>query len=148
MASEYVLRIPLNRHIITTERSFAAVLEDMRRALRGSESRSALNGYVLPAETTDTGARPVVGHQTRLIIDRPESTDELVRCLPDASAYYPASVLLQLEKDGACLAYDSVASAISVYQDEEAQSIAELFDAEVLALLRRVADPQLGMEGL
>jgi hypothetical protein len=133
LASEYVLRIPLDRHIITTQRSFDAVVEDMRRALRGSDSRTELNGYVMAA-----------GHQVRLIIDRPEATDQLVRCLPDADAYCPASVLVQVAEEGACLAYDSVASAISVYQDEEAQAVAELFDAEVLALLRRVADPQPG----
>ncbi|MEY9894456.1 hypothetical protein ABIA31_008142 [Catenulispora sp. MAP5-51] len=136
MASEYVLRIPLDRHVITTQRSLAAVLEDIRRVLHDSASRSALQGHLVAA-----------GHQVRLIIDRPEATDELVRCLPDAGAYCPATVLVQAAGDGACLAYDSVASAISPYQDEEALAVAELFDAEVLSLLRRVAEPAPGESG-
>ncbi|MFI7132108.1 hypothetical protein ACIBQ1_40980 [Nonomuraea sp. NPDC050153] len=38
MASEYVLRIPLERHIINTRRPFAAVIEDIRDAVGSSEA--------------------------------------------------------------------------------------------------------------
>jgi hypothetical protein len=50
------------------------------------------------------------------------------------------AILVQQAADGGTrLLYDSVASAISIYQDEESLAVAHGVDAEVLALLRRVA---------
>lgn len=116
-------------------------MADIRLALCGPEPSSDLRGRVMSDDTAQSPARDG-GRRARLTMERPDSTDELVRCLPDACVYYPATVLVQAWNDGAALAYDAVASAVSVYRDEEAQAVAEHFDTEVLTLLRRVADPR------
>lgn len=70
----------------------------------------------------------------------PAASRDLVRFLPDAGTSCPVAIHVQQAADGGTrLLYDSVAGAVSVYQDEESLAVARGFDAEVLARLRRVA---------
>ncbi|MCX5554541.1 hypothetical protein [Streptomyces sp. NBC_00038] len=167
LVSEYVLRIPIERHVLNTRRSFTAVIQDIRETLGTSEA-----GIQLRRRTTaGKRARPVrrvnstlaqvrlIGiaeleisgswgreHGTsrliRLLVDMPTASGDLVRFLPDAGASCPAAILVQqIADDGTRLIYDSVASAVSIYQDERSLTVARELDAEVLALLRRIANP-------
>ncbi|GAA4631466.1 hypothetical protein GCM10023196_060990 [Actinoallomurus vinaceus] len=164
MASEYALRIPLERHVINTERPFAAVVEEIREHLGRSEPGDGhglvlmsdglrvrrANGTPVPARLVGLGeldvglgpaGRPEAGRMLRLLVDMPAATGELVRFLPDAGVSCPATILVRETGDGgARLVYDSVASSVSIYQEEESLSVARRLDTEVLALLRHVAD--------
>ncbi|MFJ3307408.1 hypothetical protein ACIPSA_30805 [Streptomyces sp. NPDC086549] len=163
--SEYVLRIPLERHVLNTRRSFTAVIEDISDAIGSSEAGGErhhlttsagrrllvrrVNGTPAPASLVGIGEldidRAWVGEQEagrllRLLVDMPAASGDLVRFLPDAGASCPAAILVQqTADDGTRLIYDSVASAVSVYQDEHSLAVARGLDAEVLALLRRIA---------
>jgi hypothetical protein len=65
---------------------------------------------------------------------------EMTRHVPDAGSYAPVTILVQeLPGGGTRLAYDSVASAIAIYDDPAATQVAENLDTEVLALLRQVS---------
>ncbi|MFD3925661.1 hypothetical protein [Streptomyces sp. NPDC058614] len=165
--SEYVLRIPIERHVLNTRRSFTAVIQDIREALGTSDADRQLRprttagkrAFPLPrVNSTPTQVRLIgiaelevsgswgreagAGRLIRWLVDMPTASGDLVRFLPDAGASCPAAILVQqIADDGARLIYDSVASAVSVYQDEHSLTVAREFDAEVLALLRRIAAP-------
>ncbi|MFI7132109.1 hypothetical protein ACIBQ1_40985 [Nonomuraea sp. NPDC050153] len=52
----------------------------------------------------------------------------------------PVTILVQQTGDGGTrLVYDTLASSISAYEDEQSVVVARGLDAEVLALLRHVA---------
>ncbi|MEU3619050.1 hypothetical protein ABZ725_43045 [Streptomyces sp. NPDC006872] len=164
MVIEYVLRIPLERHVLSTRRPFTAVIEDIRDAIGGAGAGGELQGLPSSAGWRPSGrqvnGRPVPagligigeldidralvrGAETarllRLLVDMPAASRDLVRFLPDAGASCPVAILVQQAADGGTrLLYDSVVSALSVYQDEASLAVARGLDAEVLALLRRV----------
>ena len=76
----------------------------------------------------------------RLIAGNPVTMGEMTRHVPDAGSYAPVTILVQeLPGGGTRLAYDSVASAIAIYDDLAATQVAENLDTEVLALLRQVS---------
>ncbi len=76
----------------------------------------------------------------RLIAGNPVTMGEMTRHVPDAGSYAPVTILVQeLPGGGTRLVYDSVASAIAIYDDPAATQVAENLDAEVLALLRQVS---------
>ena len=76
----------------------------------------------------------------RLIAGNPVTMGEMTRHVPDAGSYAPVTILVQeLPGGGTRLAYDSVASAIAIYDEAAATQVAENLDAEVLALLRKVS---------
>jgi hypothetical protein len=76
----------------------------------------------------------------RLIAGNPVTMGEITRHVPDAGSYAPVTILVQeLPGGGTRLAYDSVASAIAIYDDPAATQVAENLDTEVLALLRQVS---------
>ena len=76
----------------------------------------------------------------RLIAGNPVTMGEMTRHVPDAGSYAPVTILVQeLPGGGTRLAYDSVASAIAIYDDPAATQVAENLDTEVLALLRQVS---------
>jgi hypothetical protein len=76
----------------------------------------------------------------RLIAGNPVTMGEMTRHVPDAGSYAPVTILVQeLPGGGTRLAYDSVASAIAIYDDSAATQVAENLDTEVLALLRQVS---------
>jgi hypothetical protein len=76
----------------------------------------------------------------RLIAGNPVTMGEMTRHVPDAGSYAPVTILVQeLPGGGTRLAYDSVASAIAIYDDPAATQVGENLDTEVLALLRQVS---------
>ena len=76
----------------------------------------------------------------RLIAGNPVTMGEMTRHVPDAGSYAPITILVQELPDGGTrLAYDSVTSAIAIYDDPAATQVAENLDTEVLALLRQVS---------
>ncbi|MFK0158514.1 hypothetical protein ACIQVK_41410 [Streptomyces sp. NPDC090493] len=90
------------------------------------------------------GRTPAEGEEAdrliRLLVDVPAASRDLVRLLPEAGACCPVAVLVQqIPRGGTRLIYDSVASAISVYLEEQALEVARGIDADILALLRRAA---------
>ncbi|MFD4606269.1 hypothetical protein ACFWPQ_50760 [Streptomyces sp. NPDC058464] len=147
MAIEYVLRTALERHIISTRRHFTDVVQDIRAEIDARASAGRQADRLAMARCGEAGPdraaalAPGVSRLVRLVLDRPSTTAELARTLPDVGLYCPVSILVQQITDGGTrLSYDSVAGAIAVHQDEAATAVAQSFDAEILALLRRVAD--------
>src|SRR6202046_1281231 len=94
------------------------------------------NALSLDPEAEDWSGRRLV----RLIAGNPVTMGEMTRHVPDAGSYAPVTILVQeLPGGGTRLAYDSVASAIAIYDDPAATQVAENLDTEVLALLRQVS---------
>ena len=76
---------------------------------------------------------------TALALD-PQAQGSAGRRLVRLIAGNPVTILVQeLPGGGTRLAYDSVASAIAIYDDPAATQVAENLDTEVLALLRQVS---------
>ena len=74
--------------------------------------------------------------------------NKVTRHVPDAGSYAPVTILIQeLAAGGTRLAYDSVVSAIAIYDDPAAGQVAENLDTEVLGLLRLVSglSPRLAL---
>jgi hypothetical protein len=73
----------------------------------------------------------------RLIAGNPVTMGRMTRHLADAGSYAPVTILIQeLPGGGTRVAYDTVASAITPYEDAAASQVAEQLDTEVLTLLR------------
>src|SRR5271156_1499023 len=91
------------------------------------------------AFTHDPQAKGHAGRRLlRLIAGNPVTMGEMTRHVPDAGSYAPVTILVQeLPGGGTRLAYDSVASAIAIYEAPAATQVAENLDTEVLALLRQ-----------
>ncbi|WP_217548506.1 DUF302 domain-containing protein [Streptomyces sp. GbtcB6] len=147
MAIEYVLRTALERHIINTRRHFTDVIGDIRAEIDARETTGGQVDRLVLARCGEvdpdraTALAPGVSRLVRLVLDKPSTTAELARTLPDVGLYCPVSILVQQITDGGTrLSYDSVASAIAVHQDEAATAVAQSFDAEILEMLRRIAD--------
>jgi hypothetical protein len=65
---------------------------------------------------------------------------QMTRHVADAGSYAPVTILIEELPDGVTrLAYDSVASAIAIYNDPAATQVAEHLDTEVLDLLRQAS---------
>jgi hypothetical protein len=92
--------------------------------------------FTLDPQATSRAGRRLV----RLIAGNPVTMGEMTRHVPDAGSYAPVTILLEELPDGGTrVAYDSVVSAIALYNDQAATQVAEHLDAEVLDLLRRVS---------
>jgi hypothetical protein len=152
VASEYVLRTSLERHVINSRRSFADVIGDVRGRIGRPEpcgDHRRAGGIPVPAGLVSLAEFEIgwgpPGHDERcrtlrLLVDMPPASMELARFLPDSGVSCPATVLIQQIADGGTrLVYDSVASTVAAYQDDESTAVARGLDAEVLAMLRRVA---------
>ena len=170
LAAEDVLEVRVRRHVFTSERPFAQIMDgvdggisepdigSLFRQLAASTSyeqftslvREAQGGarlmrfleleldraLALDPQAQSNGGRRLV----RLIAGNPVTMGEMTRHLPDAGWYAPVTILVQeLPGGGTRLAYDSVASAIAIYDDPAATQVAENLDTEVLALLRQVS---------
>jgi hypothetical protein len=136
MATEQVLRIPVDRHIINTERPFDAVLADVNSALLDMDQDLLIYEPVISHQ-----AEP--GRVVRIAVGCPDPIDRLTHAVPDAALSVPSAILIQQTMVGGTrLAYDAIASSISRYQPEWALGLAQQLDDEVLGLLRRAADPR------
>lgn len=139
MATEQVLRIPVDRHIINTERSFDAVLNDVNSALLDTDQDLLIYEPVIDHEAES-------GRSVRIVLGCPDPgdrLDQLVRTVPEAALSVPSAILIhQTVAGGTRLAYDAIASSISSCRSGWALGVAQQRDDAVLGLLRRAADPQ------
>ena len=166
MASERVLDIAVSRHVLTSERPFQVVLDDIYGGisqpdvaalfakLAASTSYEKFSELVRQAQGSaglirflrldldaalalDPQARQAGRRLVRLIAGNPVTMGQMTRHLPAAGSYAPVTILIQeLPGGGTQAAYDTVASAIAPYGDAAASQVAQRLDAEVLGLLR------------
>jgi hypothetical protein len=169
LAAEDVLEVRVRRHVFTSERPFAEIMdgiyggisqpdiESLFRQLAASTSYEQFTSLVRRAQGSaglmrflaleldkalalDPHAHSSAGlGLLRLIAGNPVTMGEMTRHVPDAGSYAPVTILIQqLPGGGTRLAFDSVVSAIAIYDDPAATLVAEHLDNEVLALLRHV----------
>jgi hypothetical protein len=169
LAAEDVLEVRVRRHVFTSERPFAEIMDgvyggisqpdigSLFRQLAASTSYEQFTSLVRQAQggaglmrfleleldtalALDPQAPSSAGRRLlRLIAGNPVTMGEMSRHVPDAGSYAPVTILVQELPGGTRLAYDSVASAIAIYDDPAATQVAENLDTEVLALLRQVS---------
>lgn len=134
MATEQVLHIPVDRHVINTERAFDAVLEDVF----GTVLDTARELPVYEPVNIDAAGS---GRLVRIAVGGPDLIDELTRAVPNAAINVPSAILIQQTAGGGTrLAYDTIGRSISGCESERALRIAQRFDDEVLEALRRAAE--------
>ena len=134
MATEQVLRIPVDRHIINTERPFDEVLDDVNSALLNTAKDLLVYEPVIRCETEPE-------RLVRIPVGWPDPIDRLTRAVPDATLSVPSAILIQQTVVGGTrLAYDTMASSVSRCQPAWALGLAQQLDDEVLGLLRRAAE--------
>jgi uncharacterized protein (DUF302 family) len=78
---------------------------------------------------------PGASRSVRLLIGNPLIMKEMVTELPDAGSYAPVTVLVDERADGVHLSYDTVASALSHYENAQVLKVARDLDAKVERLL-------------
>jgi hypothetical protein len=71
----------------------------------------------------------------RQIVGNPLIMKEMVKCVPDAAAYAPVTILVDERADGVHVSYDSMASLLAPYGSEKALAIARDLDAKVENLI-------------
>jgi uncharacterized protein (DUF302 family) len=167
MASEQLLDVAVRRHIFTSERPFADVLdgifagisqpdigalfaklaastsyEELRSLVQQAQGSAGLMRFLqLDLDTAlahDPQAHRDGRRLVRLIAGNPVTMGQMTRHLPDAGSYAPVTILIEeLPGGGTRVAYDTVTSEIAPYGDAAASQVAERLDTEVLVLLRQ-----------
>jgi hypothetical protein len=165
VASEQALDVSVRRHVLTSDRPFQEVLDDIYGGisqpdigalfarLAACTSYEEFTALVQQAQGSaglmrflqlnlDTAlALDPQAHQAgrrlvRLIAGNPVTMGQMTRHLPAAGSYAPVTILIaELPGGGTQVAYDTVASAIAPYGDAAASQVAQRLDTEVLALL-------------
>lgn len=75
----------------------------------------------------------------RLLLGNPVTMTRMARTVPAAGSYVPVTVLLWQDGGTVRIAYDTMASLLAPYEDEQAHQVARELDSRVLALLRSAA---------
>lgn len=78
---------------------------------------------------------PGASRSVRVLIGNPLIMKEMVTAVPDAGSYAPVTVLVDERADGVHLSYDTVASALSPYDNAQALKVARDLDSKVERLL-------------
>lgn len=78
---------------------------------------------------------PGASRSVRVLIGNPLIMKEMVTEVPDAGSYTPVTVLVDERADGVHLSYDTVASALSHYDNAQALKVARDLDSKVERLL-------------
>jgi uncharacterized protein (DUF302 family) len=78
---------------------------------------------------------PKPARSVRLLIGNPLIMTEMVTEVPDAGSYAPVTVLIDERADGVHLSYDTVASALSHYENPQALKVAHDLDSKIERLL-------------
>ena len=157
-----IAKIEVERFSLTSSKPFHGVVATLKsavgqpdmveffRATRAANSFPELerivqsglgrSGLMLFAEF-DLGAvlRRETGAATpecmRFLIGNPLIMKEMVTEVPDAGSYAPVTVLVDERADGVHLSYDTVASALSHYENAQALKVARDLDSKVERLL-------------
>lgn len=75
----------------------------------------------------------------RYLIGNPLTMRKMTELVLDAGAYAPITVLIDKRSDGVHLSYDSIASSLEPYGNEEASQVALELDANVEKILQDAA---------
>ena len=75
----------------------------------------------------------------RFLVGNPLIMKEMVKTVPDAASYAPATILVDERADGVHLTYDSMESFLAPYGSEAALAVARDLDAKVAELLETAA---------
>jgi uncharacterized protein (DUF302 family) len=75
----------------------------------------------------------------RLVIGNPLVMKEMAKHVPDAGSYAPVTVLVDDREDGVHLSYDTMASFLAPYGNQQALKIAQELDRKVETLLSDAA---------
>jgi Domain of unknown function DUF302 len=92
-------------------------------------------GEVLRKEIGENAPRVV-----RLLVGNPLTMKKMVKVVPDAGSYAPATILIDERADGVHISYDRVASFLGSYGDPEALKVAQGLDSTVESLLEKAAN--------
>ena len=118
----------------TTAADLEAVV---RRAIGSSDLMEFIRfdaGEVLRKERGGEGPRIL-----RLVVGNPLIMKELARCVPDAAAYAPLTILVDERADGVHLSYDSMASLLAPYGSPAALAVARDLDTKIDSLFETAA---------
>ena len=75
----------------------------------------------------------------RLVVGNPLIMKRMVEYVPDAGSYAPVTILFDERADGVHLSYDTMASFLTSYANQEAMKVAQELDSKVEALLSAAA---------
>jgi uncharacterized protein (DUF302 family) len=75
----------------------------------------------------------------RIVIGNPLVMKEMAKRVPDAGSYAPVTVLVDERPDGVHLSYDTMASLLAPYGNEEALKVAQDLDFKIEKLLTEAA---------
>lgn len=74
-----------------------------------------------------------------LVVGNPLIMMEMVGRVPDAGSYAPVTILIDEREDGVHLSYDTMASVLAPYGEQEALKVARDLDAKIESLLAAAA---------
>jgi uncharacterized protein (DUF302 family) len=119
----------------------ASTYAEMETIIKNAEGPSGLIefarfdlGWILRKETGKTGPQSV-----RLLIGNPLVMKEMLKHVPDAGSYAPATVLVDERPDGVYLSYDRIAAFLAPYGSASALQVAQDLDLKVERILRQAA---------
>jgi uncharacterized protein (DUF302 family) len=75
----------------------------------------------------------------RLLVGNPLIMQEMASTVPEAAAYAPVTILVDVRGDGVHISYDSMASLLAPYGSEPALVVARDLDAKVENLIKAAA---------
>jgi uncharacterized protein (DUF302 family) len=117
--------------------SAAATLAELKEVVQEAVGSSDLmefirfdSGEVLRKERGGQGPKIL-----RLVVGNPLIMKEMAKTVPDAASYAPVTILVDERSDGVHLSYDSMASLLAPYGNQEALTIARDLDAKIERLL-------------
>jgi len=82
---------------------------------------------------------PKASRSTRFLIGNPLVMKSMAKYVPDAASYAPVTILVDERPDGVHLTYDTMASHLAPYGNDESLKVARKLDEEVRALLSAAA---------
>jgi hypothetical protein len=167
MAAEQVLDVMLRRHVLTSERPFAAVLDGIFSGisqpdigalfakLAAATSYEEFSSLVQEAQGSaglmrflqldldnalalDPPARQRGGRRlVRLIAGNPVTMGQMTRHLPDAGSYAPVTILIEELPGGGTRVAYDSVTSAIAPYGDAAAAVAERLDTEVLGLLHQ-----------
>jgi uncharacterized protein (DUF302 family) len=168
MRKEYMTlrKIEIERFSVTSSKPFEAVVAALKaavgqpdmvvfmKAIRGARTFADVEGAVqrdlgrtglMMFMEFDLGAilRMETGSDTpkivRFVIGNPLIMKEMVRHVPDAGSYAPATILVDERPDGVHLTYDRMAGLLAPYGNPDALAVARDLDSKIENLIRESA---------
>lgn len=160
-------QVAVRRFSVVSPRSFEDVVDrltatignpdmgDFRRAVSATGTNADLEAVVRKALGSsglmefirfDTGGILRKEHGAegprilRLVVGNPIIMREMVKRVPDTASYAPVTILVDERIDGVHLSYDSLATLIAPYGNEEALAIARDLDGKIEGLLEQAAN--------